>query len=94
MITELQRDITFKQSQGHTRGGVLVKFAQDEIHLNGRRVGYVGHGPNEDANLIAPVDDETRLLIAEAIKAHRGTAPSQVNSAPPIPDEDESSDDE
>ncbi len=90
----VQRDVTFKQSQGHDRIGRLIKFAQDEIHLNGRRIGYVGHGKNESATLLAPVDADTSHAIAEAIKVHRGSAPARVLSAPGIPDEDEGSDDE
>jgi len=94
MITELERDITFKPCQARSRSGELITFAQDEIHLNGRKIGYVGHGANESAALTAPVDDETRRLIADGITAHRGSAPKSVISAPIIPDEDESSDDD
>ncbi len=93
-MVEVQRDITFKQSQAFSRSGVLIKFAQDEIHLNGRRIGYVGHGENECASLIAPVDDDTRKAIADAVEKHRGSRPAHVESPAPIPDEDESSDDE
>ncbi len=94
MITELQRDITLKPCQAFGRSGQLITFAQDEIHLNGRKIGYVGHGAGEGAALLAPVDDDTRTAIADAITAHRGSAPRSVISAPIIPDEDESSDDE
>ncbi len=90
----VQRDITFKQSQGHDRIGRLIKFAQDEIHLNGRRIGYVGHGTNDSATLLAPVDDDTKQVISDAITSHRGSAPLRVLCAPGIPDEDEGSDDE
>lgn len=82
-----QRDITFKQCEGKSRSGELVRFAQDEIHLNGRRIGYVGHAHGESANLLAPVDEETRKLISEAVALHRGSPPKSVNSAPQIPDE-------
>ncbi len=92
----VQRDITFKPSQAFGRSGALITFAQDEIHINGRKIGYVGHGVNESAALVAPVDDETRTAIAEAVTVHRGSAPRSVVSAPIIPDEseDEGGDDE
>ena len=93
MVT-VQREVTFRQSQGYNRSGNLVKFAQDEILLNGRRVGYVGHGHGESANLIAPVDEETRKIISEAVALHRGSAPKSVNTAPQIPDEAEDDSDE
>jgi hypothetical protein len=58
-MAEVQRDVTFKQSSGRNRAGEMVYFAQDEILLNGMRVGYVGHGEGEAANLIRPADDGT-----------------------------------
>lgn len=93
-MATVQREVTFRQCQGKTRSGSLVKFAQDEILLNGRRIGYVGHGHSESATLLAPVDDETRQIISESIKNHRGTAPLKVISAPIIPDEAEGDGDE
>lgn len=87
-MATVQRDITFKQSSGVDRAGRFVTFAQDEILLNGVRVGYVGHGANEGACLIRPMDDGTKQAISDAITAHRGTAPKTMQAAPAIPDTD------
>lgn len=92
-MVDVVREVTFKPSQAYSRSGALITFAQDEIHLNGRKIGYVGHGVGESASLLAPVDDATRQVISDAITSHRGTAPKSVVSAPVIPD-DESGDDE
>lgn len=81
-MAKVQREVTFKPC---TYNGIA--FAQDEILLNGRRIGYVGHGHGENANLIAPVDDETRQVIFNAVAVHRGTAPNRVCTAPQIQDE-------
>lgn len=92
-MAQVQRDIVIKQSEGRTRSGEVVKFAQDEIWLNGMRVGYIGHN-DATACMIRPTDDATKQAISDAIEAHRGNAPDKYLTAPVIDEPDTEEDDE
>ena len=92
-MAEVQRDIVIKQSQGRTSSGEIVYFEQDEIFLNGMRVGYIGHH-DSTACMIRPTDQGTKDAISEAIAKHRGKAPDKYLTAPVIEDDDTEEDDE
>lgn len=81
----LQRDISLKRCAGWTSHGTLVEFAQDEILLNGMRVGYVGHAPGDAINLINPrLDQPTIDAISAHIASVRGTVAHKVCIAPEL----------
>jgi len=94
-MATVTREFELRPCTAIDRIGRRVVFAQDEIFLNGRRIGYVGHTPGEQASLIAPVDKETadglKAFIAES---RNGVAPCAIYAAPVIEDREEGGDDE
>lgn len=66
--------------------GRVETFAQDQIFLNGTRIGYVGHKPGESISLIRPADAETVAEIQKLVEEKRGTPASHVQIAPLIQD--------
>lgn len=91
MVT-VQRNIELRPHEASDRSGRKVVFAQDQIFLNGMRVGYVGHQPNEGICMIRPADAETIAEIRKAVEAKRGTPAEYVITAPVISDDSDSSD--
>jgi hypothetical protein len=83
------RDIELRPHTAFNREGEEVTFAQDQIFLNGMRVGYVGHGEGEGASLIRPCDAGTIEAISAAIAEKRGSAPAHVHTAPVIQEKDD-----
>ncbi len=67
--------------------GKVVTFKQDEIFLNGKRVGYVGHGPGEPINLLEQLDEKPKAELEALVAERRGTAAKRVNVAPGVPEE-------
>lgn len=78
---------------------VNVPFAQQEIYLDGVRVGYVGTHAGAPINLIRRYDDATRALIAAAVAEQLGHTPTVNQPDPPaeppaeLDDDDELDDD-
>lgn len=90
---QFERTIELRPHVGRKETGELVRLAQDEIYLNGKRVGYVGHLAGSPVNIIAPgvaTDAPTLAAIEQHIAQARGGArPSKVAAVPELTDEQE-----
>lgn len=83
----VERNFELRPHKAIDRTGQEVTFAQDQIFLNGVRIGYVGHALGESASLIRPVDKETGEELKKFIAAARGgVTPSALFKAPVIED--------
>lgn len=83
-MASVVRNIELRPHTGIDRAGRLVTFAQDQIFLNGVRVGYVGHSPGETICLIRPADEGTVAEIKRAIAAKHAGPDRSVKTAPVI----------
>lgn len=91
----IERNIELRPCTAFDRAGQHITFAQDQIFLNGYRIGYVGHAPGDTACLIRPVDKETSEAISAVIaEARNGVAPSSMLRAPVIEQQETDDDDE
>lgn len=81
------REIELRPHIGHTTSGREVVFAQDQIFLNGMRVGYIGHQTNDVICLLRPADTDTVMEIRRVVEEKFGGKPKRVTWATPISDE-------
>jgi len=94
-MAKVVREIELRPHVGYTMHGTRTVFNQDQVFLNGVRVGYVGHGPGDGLALIRPADKETIEAIVAKIEEVRGQRPASIGAAKPIEDRPlEGSDDE
>lgn len=89
-MAEVVRKIELRPHVGRTMSGLEVTFAQDQVFLNGVRIGYHGHAPGDMLALIRPVDAGTLDAINQAVDEKFPQRRKGVAVATPISDERES----
>lgn len=94
MMATIVREIELRPHVGRTMAGTEVVFAQDQIFLNGMRIGYIGHQPGDGICLIRPVDADTLAEIKRVVDEKFGERDRTVAAATPISDERDEADDE
>lgn len=88
-MAAVQRDIELRPHVAIDRAGREVVFRQDQIFLNGMRVGYVGHDPGTPICLIRPADADTKAAIEAAVQNKFGEKPKAIHTAPVIQQRDD-----
>lgn len=63
------RDIDLRPHVGRTMSGREIVLPQDQIFLNGMRIGYIGHEDGAGICLIRPADIETIKEIEQVVDA-------------------------
>lgn len=88
-MATVTRELELRPHTATRIDGRVETFAQDQIFLNGMRIGYVGHKPGEAICLIRPADAETVAEIQKLVEEKRGTPASHVQTAPMIQERDD-----
>ena len=86
-----ERTIELKQHVGRMEDGTEVRYAMDEIFLNGVRAGYVGHKPTDPINIIRPGivgDKETMAAIQSRVVEKFKFPARKVYGVPELTDEE------
>lgn len=85
-MAKVVRNIELRPHVGRNMSGQEVVLAQDQIFLNGVRIGYIGHQPGDMIALIRPVDHGTRELIEKKVAEKFPHRRQGVAMATPISD--------